>query len=68
MTARRFRVGDRVRALYPNSTWGEGTITEIVEKRGMKPYVVTRDDGTVGYFHETTGRRTNRIPMLELVS
>lgn len=54
--------GDRVRALYPNAGWGEGTVTETRDgqkienpdtgrKVGAQPLVVTRDDGTVGYFH-----------------
>lgn len=45
------KVGDRVKALYPNAKWGEAVVTEVRDVRGQKPLVTRRDDGTTGYFH-----------------
>lgn len=45
------KVGDRVKALYPNAKWGEAVVTEVCDVRGQKPLVTRRDDGTTGYFH-----------------
>lgn len=45
------KVGQTVRALYPNSRWGEGTITEVRHDNSLKPYVVRRADGQLGNFH-----------------
>jgi hypothetical protein len=45
-------VGERVRALHPNASWGEGTVVEVRDVLpAFKPLVVQRDDGTVGYFY-----------------
>lgn len=44
-------VGERVRAVFPNSGWGEGVVTHVgVDDGRVKPLVVRRDDGEVGYF------------------
>ena len=53
-----FQVGQRVTALYPNARWGAGLIIEIRSDRGLKPFVVRRDDGTVGNFHNDQIERT----------
>lgn len=55
-------VGTIVRATYPNTRWGQGIVVDasddtfVTNDRGRrerrKPYVVMRDDGTYGYFHE----------------
>jgi len=44
-------IGTRVCAIFPNARWGEGVIEEVRTNPKLKPYVVRRDDGRVGYFH-----------------
>lgn len=58
-----FVVGQRVRAVFPNSRWGDGVIVDVkppgtkvfdpdTHQRVLaKPIVVRRDDGKKGYFH-----------------
>src|SRR5262245_38939661 len=48
---KKFKVGQRVRALYPNADFGTGIITAVDHDPKHKPLVVTRDDGQIGYFH-----------------
>jgi hypothetical protein len=48
-------IDDPVRAVYPNATWGEGAIIAVDHDwraNRMKPYIVRRNDGAIGYFHE----------------
>ncbi len=45
------KVGDRVRAQYPNETLGSGTVIEVRTDRGLKHYVVAFDDGREGFFN-----------------
>lgn len=44
-------IGDRVRSVYPNVGWGEGTVSRVVTDAERKRYAVTRDDGQVGWFN-----------------
>jgi hypothetical protein len=46
-------VGDRVAALFPNTKWGRGEVVEVRTDPKMKRYVVRRDDGTIGNFHDS---------------
>lgn len=46
------RVGELVRALYPNESWGTGHVTAIDTDKALKPYTVTRVfEDVVGHFH-----------------
>ena len=57
------RVGQRVRASYPNGAWGEGLLIDADEtqtiynrdtkrKNRRKAFVIRRDDGVLGFFNE----------------
>jgi hypothetical protein len=55
-------VGTKVAATYPNERWGSGVIIDADRtvkvagpsgrKQRRKPYIVEREDGTLGYFHD----------------
>lgn len=64
-----YKRGDRVRALYPNQTWGTGVVVETKEIVGLKKVVVRRADGSTGYFQhdqlealeDTTAEAAERV-------
>jgi hypothetical protein len=63
MSEHGFVIGQRVRATFPNSHWGEGVLVDVKPAGATvpspdtgrmvlaKPLIVRRDDGKKGYFH-----------------